>query len=482
MFRLKPLNPLADRDPKGFVTLDSRKAKPGVIFVASKGATPNSKDGHDFIQQALSNNCSGLIIERTDIEIPTHIPVWLAGNSRIAAAILSEQALGAPSKALNLCGVTGTNGKTTVTFLLASIANAFGRKAAVLGTLGSGPLDNLQYFGFTTPEAENISAYLKDLKDQHFEQVAMEVSSHALATYRVDGLTFKAAAFTNLSQDHLDFHGNLENYLKAKARLFTELLPEDGVAVLPETSPLAPLHQVERGKTLHWGYTSNSDIEASDIKLSDYGIRFKLRIKNQTAEIKSPLFGRFNIDNMLCAAGLAYATEIPIEAIAAGLSQAVIPKGRLERVSPSKPAVFVDFAHTPDALSKTLQTLREICKAKLIVVFGCGGDRDRTKRPLMTQIAAQYADLTVITLDNPRHEKPEQIIADMSPLPNMLVILEREKAIKHAIFTANPDDMILIAGKGHETTQQIGDEYRPFDDAKIAHEVLLHRHQNPETR
>jgi UDP-N-acetylmuramoyl-L-alanyl-D-glutamate--2,6-diaminopimelate ligase len=473
----KPLNSLATKDPSGPITLDSRKAGPGIIFVASKGATPDSKDGHDFIPQALTNGCTGLIIERQDIQIPTQIPVWLTNNSRMAAARLAEQAAGCPSKNLNLCGVTGTNGKTTVTFLLASIAAVHGRKAGVLGTLGCGPLDNLQYFGYTTPEAENLSAYLADLKTQGFEQVAMEVSSHALATHRVDGLTFKAAAFTNLSQDHLDFHGDLESYLKAKERLFTELLPKDGVAILPEISPLTPLPPKKR-EVMRWGYTPNTDIQASDIKFSDHGIEFKLRIKNHTADVKSPLFGRFNIDNMLCAAGLAYATGIPIDAIAKGLENAVTPKGRLERVFPSQPAVFIDFAHTPDALSKTLQTLREICTGNLICVFGCGGERDRGKRPKMTQIADQYADLVYVTLDNPRHEDPQQIIDDMAPSPNMQIILDREQAIKTAILSAHVNDMILIAGKGHETTQQIGDEYRPFDDAKIAHEILLHRHKN----
>lgn len=457
MLHLKPLNSLAQKDPEGPVTLDSRKAKPGVIFVASQGATPGSKDGHDFIEQAISNGCSGLIVECSDLKIPMQIPVWLAKNSRIAAAILAEKAAGTPSRDLNLCGVTGTNGKTTVTFLLASMANAAGRKAAVLGTLGVGPLHQLRYFGLTTPEAEQISQYLADLKTQGYTQVAMEVSSHALATHRVDGLVFKAAGLTNLTQDHLDFHGDFESYQKAKERLFTELLPKDAVAVIP---PYA-------------------GIEALDIKLSDQGTAFKLRIQNECVDIQSPLLGRFNIDNMLCAAGLAHATGIPLAAIALGLKQAVIPKGRLQRVSPQKPAVFIDFAHTPDALSQTLQTLREVCKGQLILVFGCGGDRDRSKRSPMTQMAARYADLVYVTLDNPRHEDPQQIISDMSPLPDMQVILDRQKAIEQAILAAHLEDIVLIAGKGHETTQQIGDEHRPFDDATIAHEVLLHRYQNP---
>src|SRR3989338_7534952 len=324
---MTPLNALAQQQkhPNLPITLDSRQAAPGVIFVASQGATASSKDGHDFIEQAILNHCAGLIVEKQNFDVPTHIPVWRTQNSRITAAQLAEQAAGYPSRDLNLCGVTGTNGKTTVTFLLASIAQAFGRKSGVIGTLGSGSLDNLDYSGFTTPEAEDLSSQLADFKKQGFQQIALEVSSHALATHRVDGLIFKAAAFTNLSQDHLDFHGTLKNYLEAKKRLFRELLPEDAIPILPKIPPL------KKGGSggilyLYWGYSLKADIQAAEIKLTPEGTEFKLRIKNQSIQIKAHLFGRFNIDNMLFAAGLAYATGISLEAIQLGLEQAVIPK------------------------------------------------------------------------------------------------------------------------------------------------------------
>lgn len=476
MIEFRPLNSLANLLPSGLVTLDSRKATSGVLFIAASGATSSSRNGHDFISQAIQNGCCGLIVEQAPLPIPAHIPVWQVKNSRIAAAILSEQAHSNPSRDLNLCGVTGTNGKTTVSFLVACMAKAFGRKSGVLGTLGAGSLSHLEYFGYTTPEAENLSAYLADLKKRNFEQIAMEVSSHALATHRVDGLCFKAAAFTNLSQDHLDFHGTLENYARAKARLFEELLNPQASAILPYD------YLIKAHRVLTWGSNPKADIQASNLRFTHTGIEFLLRIENQSLEVQSPLFGRFNIDNMLCAAGLAYATGISLEAIALGLHKAIVPKGRLERVSPEKPAIFVDFAHTPDALDKTLETLREICAGKLILVFGCGGDRDRSKRLLMTQIAQRRADRVYVTLDNPRHEAPEQIIHDMSPTQDMRVILDRKSAILEAIDNANPDDIVVIAGKGHETTQQIGDEYHPFDDAQIAREVLLNRHPNPSTR
>ncbi|MES2504192.1 MAG: UDP-N-acetylmuramoyl-L-alanyl-D-glutamate--2,6-diaminopimelate ligase [Myxococcota bacterium] len=475
MASLTPLNQLAQNAPKLPVTLDSRKAGPGIIFVAAKGATPASRDGHDFIEQAIQQGCSGLILENFLGALPANIPVWQSDNARIWAAKLSEQAAGFPSKSLNLCGVTGTNGKTTVTFLVASIAKSFGRQAAVIGTIGAGPPDALKAFGFTTPEAENLSPLLAQMRDQGVNQVAMEVSSHALATYRVDGLRFKAAGFTNLSQDHLDFHGDMESYGKAKMRLFEELLDEDGTAVLP-VGKIPPFAKGGPGGILRWGYSPEADISASEINHTPTGIHFNLRIKTDQAKVQSQLFGGFNLDNMLCAAGIAYATGIPLSAIAAGLSSATVPKGRLERVCPQKPAVFVDFAHTPDALDNVLKTLREICTGKLIVVFGCGGDRDRTKRPIMAKAALDNADIVIATQDNPRHEDPAQIIADMALPTGTSIIHDRRLAIKSAIEMADSEDMVLIAGKGHETTQQIKDDYQSFDDAQIAYEILLLRH------
>ncbi|MBH1989082.1 MAG: UDP-N-acetylmuramoyl-L-alanyl-D-glutamate--2,6-diaminopimelate ligase [Myxococcaceae bacterium] len=478
MVNFEPLNSLAIARPSDPITLDSRKASPGVIFVAAKGASLSSLDGHSFILQALQNGCSGLIVERVDFEIPFHIPVWRTNHARIAAAILSEEAFLCPSRQLDLCGVTGTNGKTSVTFLLAAMAEAFGKKSGVLGTLGAGSTRNLTYFGLTTPEAENLSAYLGQFRNQGFDQIAMEVSSHALATHRVDGLSFKAAAFTNLSQDHLDFHQTFDHYLTAKARLFHELLPNNAYAILPSTDPNLNQLKPRNARTLLWGTDSKADIAASQIRFTPQGLSFTLRVLSESIEVQAPLFGRFNLENILCAAGLAYASGISLEATAQGLQNPILPKGRLERVSPSLPAVFVDFAHSPDALEKALQTLREISQGRIKLVFGCGGDRDRIKRPLMTQVAHQNADDVFITLDNPRHEAPNQIIADMQPLSTMTVLLNRQEAIRAAIQSCAQEDMVLIAGKGHETTQQIGDEFRPFDDARIAREILFDRHPN----
>jgi UDP-N-acetylmuramoyl-L-alanyl-D-glutamate--2,6-diaminopimelate ligase len=397
--------------------------------------------------------------------------VWQTDNSRIAAAVLAEQAAGNPSSKLTLVGVTGTNGKTTVTHLLAGIAKAAGRKAAVVGTLGVGEPGDLKYFGYTTPEAENLSPMLADLVNEGFDYVAMEVSSHSLALYRVDGLKFVAAGFTNLSQDHLDFHGTMENYRAAKMRLFDELLPKDGVAV-------SSLREAEGDVPIHPRLLRCARNDEVNAKFSADGIEFDLTIDGQTAHIKSPLVGKFNLENMLCAALLAHGTGIPLEAIVEGLENPTMPKGRLERVGKFELSVFVDFAHTPDALENVLETLREICTGRLIVVFGCGGDRDRAKRPLMTAAVKKYADVIIATQDNPRHEDPKQIFADMCLTSDVLVVSNRRDAIGTAIKQAGAGDVVLIAGKGHETTQQIGDNFEPFDDAEIAREYLLNRYPN----
>ncbi|MBL4818984.1 MAG: UDP-N-acetylmuramoyl-L-alanyl-D-glutamate--2,6-diaminopimelate ligase [Deltaproteobacteria bacterium] len=499
--QLKPLNTLAKAQPTGSITLDSRKVKPGMIFVAAKGATKQSQDGHSFISQAIQNSCSGLIVE-TPLNMPIDIPVWQASNSRIAAAVLAEQAAGNPSEKLKLCGVTGTNGKTTVTYLLASIAEAAQKKAGVLGTLGAGSVTQPKAFGFTTPEAEDLSALIASFAKEGFEHIAMEVSSHALATHRVDGMHFAAAGFTNLSQDHLDFHGNMADYSAAKMRLFLELLPEDGVAVVPEIfshpgagqNPVSPWRRPgssfmgldaglrQHDRVLQWGYSPKADIQASNIQESLDGTALDLRIINQTVSIRAPILGRFNIDNLLCAAGLAHATNISLDDIARGLENARLPAGRLQRVANLKPAVFVDFAHTPDALESLLKTMRELSTGRLILVFGCGGDRDRQKRPLMAQVALKNADKVFVTQDNPRYEDPDQIIADMQLPSGTTVIHDRKKAIEEAISLAKPEDTVLISGKGHETTQQIQERLLPFSDVEIAYENLLNRHKNHQTR
>jgi UDP-N-acetylmuramoyl-L-alanyl-D-glutamate--2,6-diaminopimelate ligase len=457
------------------VTLDSRKCKAKTLFVAAKGATSSSKDGNAFIDEALKRRASAVI---TDTPVESKAPILICDNARRLVAQCAEALAGFPSHKLQIFGVTGTNGKTSVTFFLASILKSAGFKSAVVGTLGIGDIDALNYTGFTTPEAETISSALLDLQKQRISHVAMEVSSHALALHRCDGILFAAAAFTNLSEDHLDFHVDMASYRKAKERLFFELLAPSAPCVIPLGDPLAE-QLYARGRTvLTFGRSLQADIAIEGVQTSRGGTQVSLRLRDQVRTIDLPVFGDFNLDNVMAAAGLALAKGVSSDAIFRALHSIRLPPGRLEPIYAQergdKPLVFVDFAHTPDALEKVLVTTRAFTKGKLRLVFGCGGDRDRLKRPMMGNAAARLADEVWVTNDNPRHEDERQIFDDIlsgvEPFMHekFKIIPDRVKAITEAIGYAQLDDTILIAGKGHETTQQIGDEYIPFSDESIA--------------
>jgi len=465
------------------ITLDSRRVHQHSVFVASKGATSSSRDGHAFIKQAQERNALCILVEDKDkIPFSPLVPFILVKNARAQAAKLIEELNGNPSRHLDICAITGTNGKTTVSFLTAHIMKSMGKKSAVIGTLGFGEIERLKYFGMTTPEAEDLSSCLKDFMQEKYQHVTMEVSSHALALHRVDGILFKAAAFTNLSVDHLDFHGDLKQYKEAKNRLFKTLLPSTSPAILPENHELVDFLKNKNHLVITWGYFPTADIYASQIKETKNGIRFCLNLQGQQKIIQSNLFGAYNIDNMLCAAGLSFVSGADIQSIANGLSNAHAPPGRMQRVTLNKetalPLVFIDFAHTPDALKKVLNTLKAITHGKLIVVFGCGGNRDKSKRPEMGLIASKIADVVYITSDNPRHEEPLAIMNEIlkgvysTHQRKCHLIENRKEAIYQAIQSAHPHDVILIAGKGHESTQQIGDHYFPFQDNSIAESAL----------
>lgn len=450
------------------VTLDSRRVHKGSIFIAAKGVTQNSQDGHAFIAQALQSGAIALVVENITA-VPKHIstPVFTTSNARLCTAKLAEKLYGNPSSRLQLAGVTGTNGKTTVTFLVQSMLQAASKHAGVLGTLGVGTPQQLQPTGFTTPEAEDISKLFSHLVQDGFEAVCMEVSSHALATHRVDGLTFQAAGFTNLSVDHLDFHHSLEAYREAKDRLFLELLSPKASCVLPFGHHLT--QRLSKNRLLTWGLTSQADIQATHVVCNAGVTSMNLTIESHTTAVECPFVGEFNVENILCAAGLAYALGTSLEHIAQGLFQAKPPPGRLERVPLKQgPYVFIDYAHTPDALERVLTTLRVLTPGKLVVVFGCGGDRDPTKRPMMGEIASLLADEIVITDDNPRSEAPQEIrhaiIRGLRPGAKAKEIGDRAHAIEHAILNADQTDVVLIAGKGHEQTQIMGTKAIPFSD------------------
>lgn len=476
---LKPINFLACSSTLRVsgISMDSSRAIKDSIFVAANNIFSKADGGHCFIKSAILSGCQGLILERFNIDFLTKIPIWLTQNARIVAGFLAEETFEFPSKILNLCAITGTDGKSTTAFLLAIIANEFKQKTAVFGTLGVGdPCRRLTDFGFTTPEGEDISTALACLANKKYINVALEVSSHALAEYRVDGLFFKTAALTSFSSDHLDYHVNLKNYFNAKIRLFNRLLPESGIAILPDCSFVLSKINNNR-KILKWGYSSSADIRASNIMFTSNGIEFQLTIQKKRKTIKSRLFGHFNLGNILCAISLAYVLKIPMQFICKGLEGAMPPAGRLECILLKKPNIFIDFAHTANALQKTVSCICKIFK-QLVVVFGCSGEKDRLKRPKMANAVVCFADIIYVTMDNSCYEDQWQIIADMEINPCGNIFLDREEAIKYAIFCASQVDAIIIAGRGHEDLMYVNNELLTLNDKECVNELLFNRLSN----
>lgn len=477
------------------VTIDSRKVAPGTLFVACPGATPASRDGHDFIPQALARGASALVVESVDkvqalgVDLTT-LPCVVVDDARLAIAVLAEKLQGVPSAALRVLGVTGTNGKSTVTFLLASALDAMKRRAAVFGTLGAGSFRAPRAFGFTTPEAEVLSGELARLRIEGFSDVAMEVSSHALATARVAGVSFAAAAFTNLSQEHLDFHADMQAYFEAKAKLFESNAAGTMAKILPASADVwAETLRARHPDALTWGTEDDADVRALEVESASFGLRFTLAYREKSAQVESQLLGAINLENLLCAGAVLLALGYDLDEVAAGLSVAETAPGRLQRVSkerPNQPLVIVDYAHTPDALARALATVRSLQDGKVAVVFGCGGERDTAKRPLMAKAASTLADLVVLTNDNPRNEDPESILDEIEAGIEGLQATsldavqigayarepDRRAAIAGILKVLGPTDTLLIAGKGHEKTQSVGGQVLPFDDVEVASSLL----------
>lgn len=431
------------------VVSDSRLVTPGALFCCVPGAVT---DGHDHAPAAVAAGASALLVERrvavgaVQVQVP---------RVRPAMGWLSAAAAGWPARGLEVVGVTGTNGKTTTTHLIAAVLEAAGRSCAVLGTLGGAR---------TTPEATDLQPELARELARGRDAVAMEVSSHALDQHRVDGTHFAVGCFTNLSPDHLDYHGDLESYFGAKARLFEVDLADHAVVVVDDewgrrlaaTTPL-PVTEVSVG-------------DADELVLGPTGSAFSLA----GHRVELPLPGRFNVVNALVAAAAARILGVDDATIAAGLGAAAQVPGRFEVVEVGQPfTVVVDYAHTPDGLVALLDAVRELVgDARVITVFGCGGDRDRAKRPLMGAVVSERADVAVLTSDNPRSEDPMRIIdqtrAGMAGPAHLIVEPDRRAAIATALALARPGEVVVVAGKGHETTQTIGDEVFAFDDRRVA--------------
>lgn len=444
------------------VTHDSRVAGPQDIFVAIKGKQSDGKNFTPALQV-------GAIIAEEPVESLPGVTVLYVSNARKALAIASAACAGNPAEEMPVIGITGTNGKTTTAWMLEHILQQAGKKVGIIGTLGHrlNGQESPTQDGRTTPEASTIQPLLQEWKKQNCDVVVMEVSSIGLDLHRADEIPFAVAAFTNFSRDHLGFHETMENYLQAKKRLFTQLTTEKTVSVINGNDANCKNIQPSNGERWLFGSAPNHDIHYAKVHQTISGIQANVTTPHGQKELHLPLIGLHNLENAMVAIGCALGVGIDVDTIFAALRTLPQTPGRLERVeTPINVPIFVDYAHTPDALAHVLKTLANICAGKLITVFGCGGDRDPGKRPEMGKIAQKYSHIPIVTSDNPRTEVPSRIIADVcrgmsSPVA---VFEDRAKAIEHALSVATSDDIVLIAGKGHETYQEIKGERRYFDD------------------
>lgn len=477
-------------DIKG-VTCDSRTVTPGSLFFALRGF---SVDGHRFISAAVEAGVAAVVLEDA-ASAPSGIPWVRVADGRAAMAHLAAEFYGNPTAGLPLIGITGTNGKTTTTFLIEAILQAAGIPAAVLGTISYRFGETRVAASHTTPESTELQAALRQLADAGARAFVMEVSSHALEQKRVDGCHFDVGIFSNLTRDHLDYHGTMESYLQSKLRLFSELLrptaakPRRCAAINMDDEQGRVIAAQAACPVLGYAVDAPADVRAVGVELSVNGIRGTLVTPKGEIAFASRLLGRFNLSNILAAASAAVALDLPLEAVKAGIEgQSNVP-GRMERVANERGVtLLVDYAHTGDALENVLTTLKELAVGRIITVFGCGGDRDPGKRPIMGRIAAGLSDLAIATSDNPRTEEPNAILAQVKAGITALAVREysvdelsntfsaqgfvmlenRRAAIRLAVKLARPGDIVLLAGKGHEDYQIIGRTKHHFDDREEA--------------
>lgn len=457
------------------VRRDSRAVVKDDLFAALPGATV---DGAKFAQAAVRLGAAAVLAPtRTNADVP-HV---LSSEPRRAMAWAAHALAGHPTRELKVVGITGTNGKTTSAWLVDGVLRALGVRTALLGTVAQRIGDHVEPARFTTLEADDLARFAREARDKDASHLVMEVSSHGLAQERVAGVRFEVGAFTNLTQDHLDFHGSMEAYGEAKARLFLEHQPETSVVHVDSTFGAALASRIE-GRVLRCSVSVPTDFGVRDVRFASTGIDAELQTPEGPLRVVTPIVGKHNLENVLTVLAIVYALGASLRDAAEALRTITPAPGRLEPVSdPRGVGILVDYAHTPDALASALAALRPMTTGKLIVVFGCGGDRDRAKRPMMGRAAATGADLAIVTSDNPRTEDPSAIVdeilpglADSSRLSTLtrgdgyFVEVDRARAIELAVGIAEPGDTVLIAGKGHEDYQIIGTEKRPFDDRLIA--------------
>ena len=463
-----------DEEVEG-ISYNSKKTSHKDLFICLTG---EHVDGHEYAEEALSNGALACVVER---RLSSDAPQIVVNSTSETIAKISDIFYAQPSSKLNIIGVTGTNGKTTVTHLIQHLYEAFNQKCALIGTLGHKFSSSASYLDarHTTPQAPELQSLLYDINEKCIDNVVMEVSSHSLVQHRVDYVDFNGAVLTNLTQDHLDFHITMANYFKAKATLFADLVTGD-FAVINADDEYADkfMEFISPSVTKYtYGVSKKADVSAKGISFSSDGASFNCVVKDKEYPVKLMMNGMFSVYNTLAALTTALALGFDIEKSISVLEKIPGIVGRFEIIT-TKPTVIVDYAHTPDGLENVLKTAREITpeNADLICIFGCGGDRDTTKRPQMGRIAEELADKVIITSDNPRSENPQQIITDIlagfKSTNDVIVEIDRELAIKEAYKIAKPNDVIILAGKGHEDYQILADETIHFDDREKVREIF----------
>jgi len=468
---------------------DSRQVKPGYLFVALKG---HSQNGHDYLQNAVQNGAVALVMEELQ-EIKDEVVTVVVPNSREALSKMASQFYGHPFKGINMIGITGTNGKTTTSYLLESILSSAGARPGVIGTINYRFMGKTHPAPVTTPESLDLMRLLREMVDENATDVIMEVSSHALHQKRTGDCPFRVAIFTNFSRDHLDYHKTLEEYFQAKSLLFRKLKQNESTgrtkAIINTDDPGGEeLIRFTKADVITYGLGQESHVRADSISADKTGLKARLITPVGVKEIQSSLIGKINIYNILAASAAAISLNVDLNTVAEGIERLGVVPGRLELIPNGRGLMLVvDYAHTPDALLKALETLSPLTKGRLITVFGCGGDRDKGKRYEMGLIAGENSDIVFATSDNPRSEDPDSIIAQIeegiqrsglkkeswsfapkSMEKGYFIEVDRKKAIANAVSMADEKDLVLIAGKGHEDYQIVGGEIRYFDDRKEA--------------
>ncbi len=475
------------------VTHDSRRVKKDWVFVALKGLR---EDGTAYAAQAAASGAAAIVSEAPK-PAEVAVPWVVVRDARLALALLADQVYGQPSRQMQVIGITGTNGKTTTGYLTHALFTAAGIPCGLMGTvtyrIGSREVAAAR----TTPEAPDVQSMLQQMRQAGCGACVMEVSSHALTLRRVDGTRFAAAVFTNLTRDHLDFHGDMESYFLAKRRLF-EMLPSDAPAIVNLDDPRGQsLVDIVR-RPVTYAINRAADVTPGPLSFTLRGLAFEAQTPRGVVQVQSRLVGRPNVYNLLAAIATGVSLGLPVEAMERGIAALAGVPGRFDVVSDHADdiTVVVDYAHTDDALRNLLETARPLASKRLITVFGCGGDRDRTKRPLMGMVAARMSDVVIVTSDNPRSEDPRSIIDEVlrgipsasrptperTGAPEVLTEVDRRRAITQAVSAAQPGDLVLVAGKGHETYQEIRGKVLPFDDGAVAREALAARRSRPKVR